>query len=109
MHPEFNQILVATLSLAAGGMIGLFFGTLQKNAVRRYEQLQQSGKLNNGWMVMPGSMRRVAYLLMALALVQFVCPMLFSNGCQWWVSGGVVAGYGWTLYKQLRERLAQQR
>jgi membrane protein implicated in regulation of membrane protease activity len=57
--------------------------------------------------VMPGSGRRVAYLLVALVLVQIVCPLLFTNGVQWWVSGGLVAGYGVVLYWQLRQRLSQ--
>ena len=104
-----NEIITAAVGLISGSVIGLAFGAIQNNALRRHQALVQSGKLNNGWMVMPGSMRRVAYLLMALALVQFLCPLLFSNGCQWWVSGGVVAGYGWMLYKQLREKLAQNR
>ncbi len=57
---------------------------------------------------MPGSMRRVAYLLVALALVQVACPLLFAANCQWWVSAGVAAGYGIVLYGQLRRRLANQ-
>jgi hypothetical protein len=56
---------------------------------------------------MPGSMRRTAYLLVALALVQLVCPLLFTNGCQWWVSGGVVLGYGALLYRGLRGKMAR--
>jgi len=92
-----------------GIMIGAAFGLIQDAARRRNERLQQAGKLNNGWAVMPGSGRRVAYLLVALALVQLVCPLLFVNGIQWWVSGGVVGGYGAILYRQLRQRLAQSR
>ena len=53
---------------------------------------------------MPGSMRRTAYLLLALVLVQLVCPMLFTDGTQWWVSGGVVAGYACMLFLELRRR-----
>jgi hypothetical protein len=37
-----------------------------------------------------------------------VCPLLFRDGTQWWVSGGVVAGYGWTLFQQL-QRLRKAR
>jgi len=58
--------------------------------------------------VMPGSMRRVATLLVALLLIQLVCPLLFNNGCQWWVSAGLVAGYALMLYRNLRQRLANK-
>lgn len=109
MHLEFGKIVAAAVSLFAGGFIGYFFGYVQRAALRRNQRLQASGKLTNGWSLMPGSGQRVAYLLIALVLVQICCPLLFTGGSQWWVSGGVVAGYGWTLYKQLRERIAQNR
>ena len=57
----------------------------------------------------PGAMRRTAYLLMLLALIQVLCPMLFANATQWWVSGGVAAGYAFVLSWQLRQRMAQNR
>ena len=91
--------------LLAGGVIGLAFGTLQRAALHRHEQLEQSGKLKSGWSLMPGSGARVAYLLVALALVQFLCPLLFADGSKWWVSAGLVIAYGWLLYQQLRLRL----
>jgi uncharacterized membrane protein len=109
MQTFLGNLLVPAVSLAAGAAIGWAFGFVQQAAQMRNQKKQQEGTLNNGWAVMPGSMRRVAYLLVALALVQFTCPILFNNGCQWWVSGGVVAGYGWMLYKNLRLRMAQNR
>lgn len=99
---EFSRAL---LGVAAGAAIGYAFGLLQAVALRRHEQQQLSGKLKNGWTLMPGSGARVAYLLAALALVQFVCPLLFVAGTQWLVSAGVLLGYGWTLFLQLRRRL----
>jgi hypothetical protein len=93
------------VGLLAGGVIGLAFGTLQQAALRRHEELEQSGKLKNGWSLMPGAGVRVAYLLIALVLVQLICPLLFSDGTQWWVSAGLVVGYGWLLYRQLRLRM----
>ncbi len=95
-------------ALLAGGMIGLIFGSIQDIARHRYEKLQQEGKFTSGWAATPGSFRRVAYLLVALALVQFLCPVLFAPGTfsQWWVSAGVVIGYGVVLFRQLRRRLA---
>jgi len=35
--------------------------------------------------------------------------LLFTGTAQWWVTGGVVCGYGAVLYWQLRKRLAQAR
>jgi hypothetical protein len=53
---------------------------------------------------MPGSGARVAYLLLLLIGIQLICPMLFRDGTQWWVSGGLALGYGWTLLRELRLR-----
>lgn len=92
--------------LVMGGLIGVTFGLVQNAAWRRHQKLEEAGKLKTGWAVMPGSMRRVAYLLVALLLVQILCPLLFTDGTQWWVSGGVVGGYGCVLYSQLRRRLS---
>jgi hypothetical protein len=101
---DLIAILRPLAGLVAGGLIGVGFGMVQDLAWRRNQQLQQAGDLKSGWAVMPGSMRRVAYLLVALVGVQIFCPMLFTDGVQWWVSGGVVAGYGVMLYRQLRLR-----
>ncbi len=95
--------------LVAGGGIGLAFGILQQAALRHNERREQSGQLKNGWSLMPGSGARVAYLLLALILVQLVCPLLFADGTQWWVSAGLVLGYGWVLSKQLRHRMKESR
>lgn len=106
MNIQFTEILRYTAALVAGGLIGYAFGTIQQFALRRNEKRQQSGQLNSGWSLMPGSGLRVAYLVVALALIQVICPVFFYNGSQWWVSGGVVLGYGTILYRQLRQRQA---
>lgn len=103
MHLHFFDVVRITLALLAGLGIGLTFGWIQQAALRRNEARQQSGDLNNGWAVMPGSMRRVAGLMIALVIIQFLCPLLFSDGIQWWVSGGLVLGYGSLLYRRLRQ------
>ena len=103
---DLFRILVA---LAVGGIVGLAFGRLQQAALRRNEERQRSGRLNHGWSLMPGAGARVAYLLIALALVQLICPLLFVEGTEWWVSGGLVLGYGWLLFRQLRLRVAAAR
>jgi hypothetical protein len=102
-------LMIALRSAAAllvGGAIGLGFGTVQNSARRRNEKRQAAGDLKTPWMVMPGSGQRVAYLLIALVIIQLICPLLFAQGVQWWVSGGLAAGYGWSLYQQLRRRRA---
>lgn len=100
------NVLQAIAGLIAGGLVGAGFGMIQDAARRRNERLQSSGKLNSGWAVMPGAGRRVAYLLAALVLVQLVCPLLFKDGIQWWVSAGVASGYGFILFWRLRQRLS---
>ena len=109
MQIQFLDLIRGAVGLLAGGVIGHAFGLLQGAALRQHEQQEKNGKLKNGWSLMPGSGARVAYLLVALALVQLVCPLLFVDGTQWAVSAGVVVGYGWLLYRQLRLRLAADR
>lgn len=96
-----------TVALVAGGVIGLAFGSLQQAAQRRLEKQQATGQLKSAWSLIPGSGARVAYLLVALALVQLICPMLFADGIQWWVSGGLLLGYGSILFHQLRRRVRE--
>lgn len=98
-----NPLLIL-VAVVAGGAVGYFFGLIQQFALRRNERRQQSGDLNNGWAVMPGSMTRVAYLLIVLVIIQIACPLLFKDGTQWWVSAGVVMGYGYVLFRKLVQR-----
>jgi hypothetical protein len=107
MTTQFITMLGAIAALIVGGLIGTAFGMLQNLARRKNEEREQRGELKSGWSLMPGSGARVAYLLVTLVLIQMVCPMLFKNGAtQWWVSGGVVVGYGAMLFVQLRQRLS---
>jgi hypothetical protein len=107
MTTQFITMLASIAALIVGGLIGVAFGQLQNVARRRNEKREAAGTLNSGWSLMPGSGVRVAYLLITLVLIQIICPMLFKNGStQWWVSGGVVVGYGLMLALQLRERLS---
>ena len=100
-------MLQSLAALLVGGIIGAGFGILQNAARRQNERRQASGELKSGWALMPGSGARIAYLVIVLALIQIICPLLFRDGTQWWVSGGVAAGYGLMLYLQLRQRLAE--
>jgi hypothetical protein len=96
------------MALVAGAVIGITFGGLQAAASRRYAKKQAEGGFTSGWSITPGSMSRIAILLITLAVVQFLFPIFFTPGglSQWFVALGVVAGYGWTLYKQMRLRMA---
>lgn len=107
MYP-LNGVL-ATSATVAGVVIGYGFGVLQQMALHRNEAKQRTNDLGTGWSLMPGSGARVAYLLIALVIVQIACPMLFADGIQWWVSGGLLVGYGWTLLRELRRRLRTHR
>ncbi len=105
---DLTNLLLSILGLVAGGFIGVGFGMVQDAARQRNERLQASGKLKSGWAVMPGSGQRVVYLLVALVLIQFVCPLLFDDGIQWWVSAGVAGGYGFTLFRLFARRNARR-
>ncbi len=101
MATHWTDILRSLVGLTLGTTIGLGFGLIQEAAHRRLMKREESGQLKSGWAVMPGSMRRVGYLLMALLAVQVISPVLFMGGTQWWVSGGVAGGYGTLLFWQL--------
>ena len=100
-----SLLLRSGFAFAAGGVIGFGFGWLQQTAAERHTRQKAAGRLRSGWSVMPGSFRRTAYLLLALGLVQFTCPLLFVGSTCWWVSAGVVGGYGFTLWRSLQRRL----
>src|SRR6266478_9243302 len=104
MATELTNIVLSIIGLIAGGFIGVGFGMVQDAARQRNERLQESGKLKSGWAVMPGSGKRVVYLLVALVLIQILCPLLFNDGIQWWVAGG----YGFMLFRQLARRKARR-
>jgi hypothetical protein len=105
MKTQLFNILLAFGGLVLGSVIGLAFGSIQNAALLRNKKQQEHGNLGSGWAVMPGSMRRVAFLMMALIVIQIACPLLFQNdSIQWMVSAGVVMGYGWTLLQQFRGR-----
>jgi len=105
---QIADIIRSLAALVAGGIIGAAFGAVQNLALRRNEKLQQTGELRSSWSAMPGSMRRAAYLLVALVLVQILCPLLFVDGSQWYVSAGVAVGYGAVLYRELRRRQSRK-
>jgi hypothetical protein len=106
MEIQFVNLISAVGALMVGAAIGAGFGMAQEAARERNEQREREGKFKSGWAVMPGSGTRVAYLLVTLAAIQILCPLLFREEIRWWVSGGVAAGYGLMLVRQLRRRLS---
>src|SRR5215468_9630613 len=102
MQPHIISLVASILGLIAGIVIGVGFGLVQNLAWRRYKRRQQADGLTE-WNVVPGSMRRVAALMIALLVIQLVCPLLFKDGTQWWVSGGVCLGYGTLLFWRLKQ------
>jgi hypothetical protein len=106
MPHDFITMLQSLTGLVVGAIVGVGFGILQDAARRRNERKEAEGELNSGWQLMPGAGTRVAYFLLVLVAIQLVCPLLFRDGIQWWVSGGVAAGYGVMLFLQLRRRLS---
>lgn len=105
MLGSFISILLTAGGFLLGALAGFVFGKIQNAALVRNKKLLQSGKLAGGLSVIPGSMRRIVFLLIVLALFQLAFPVLFrGNGIQWLISAGVVLGYGWTHVQQLRQR-----
>src|SRR5437660_12927497 len=97
MQPHLSDLPRLVVAALAGGMIGYAFGLLQQVALRRNDERERTGRFKSGWSLMPGAGVRVAYLLILLALVQLICPLLFVDGTQWVVSGGLAVGYGCVL------------
>ncbi len=107
MKADVTVILLLLGGLILGAIIGLIFGLAQSAALDRHQQLQKTGRLSNAGAIVPGSLRRVALLLLSLVGIQLFCPILFEEeGMQWIVSAGVVLGYGWALHKQAGSRQA---
>ena len=104
MNLHAIEITRMLLGLLAGAALGCIFGLIQRAALRRHERLIGRGEFRSGWTVVPGSFRRVGFLLLALVLVQILCPVLFVGGTEWMVSAGVILGYGALLYQQWRAR-----
>jgi len=105
MKLEFPEVILLLGGCVVGALVGAAFGFIQTAAQDRYRRLQESGRLHNAATIIPGSMRRIALLLVALVTIQIAFPMLFAKeGMQWLVSAGIVIGYGWTLVRQAPRR-----
>lgn len=99
-----NGPIISLAAVVVGGAIGFIFGAFQNAALAKNEKLSEEGRLRTGWSVMPGSMSRVAVLLVVLVLIQVFCPLFFRGNVQWLVSAGVLLGYGSSFVIRLRHR-----
>ena len=107
MTTQLVELLIPAGALILGAMIGYTFGAVQKKALLRHKKLQEEGKLGSGWAIMPGSMGRVAVLVVTLAALQIVLPAFFEGSTvPWLVTAGVVIGYGAALLRQFRRHAA---
>lgn len=107
MNANSFSLIQSLLALLLGLTVGGSFGALQAAARRRHQKWQADGKLDHVGPTVPGSMRRVAFLIIALAGAQLIWPWVFAGEGKWWVSAGVAAGYGFLLYQSLDRTSAQ--
>ena len=84
--------------VAFGIILGGAFAWLQLQALRRNELLEKRQELPTLLKQLPGSGGRVAFLLIALVLVQVLVP----NVDKWWLSGSLAVSYGIPFLLRLR-------
>jgi len=85
----------AIFGLALGALIGMGFAWLQLQALRRNELLDQQRDIP-GWLKqVPGSMGRVAFLLITFVLAQVVCP---RANVVWQPTEGTTLTAGYSRY-----------
>jgi hypothetical protein len=77
-------------AIPLGLIIGGVFAWLQMQALRRNELLEKRQAVPTLLKQLPGSGGRIAFLLMALVLVQVLAP----HADKGWLSGSLAVGYG---------------
>jgi hypothetical protein len=102
-------IFKSLLGFITGCLIGLAFGIVQRIAKERYEKRQGIRQLSTPWLVIPGSLTRTVFFIIALVFVQLACPMLFEDNVKWMVSGGVALGYAGVLLDEFRKKTAARK
>ena len=92
------------LGIIMGLVIGGVFAWLQLQALRRNELIEKRQQLPTLLKQIPGSGMRVAFLLIALVLVQVLVP----SANKWWLSGALAVGYGvpflWRLLQMAQHK-----
>ena len=89
--------------IVAGILIGGSFAWLQLQALRRNELLAKNQQLPTFLKRLPGSGARVAYLLLALVLVQILLPGVDL----WWLSGSLIVSSSVPILLRLKQRAAR--
>ena len=87
------------LGIILGMVIGAAFAWLQLLAAQRREMLEKQQQVPTLLRQLPGSGARVAFLLMALILVQIFVP----DANKWWLSGSLVVCSGVPALWRLRQ------
>jgi hypothetical protein len=87
------------LGVILGVMIGGTFAWLQMLALRRNEMLEKQERLPGFLRLIPGSMGRVAFLLLALVLAQ----VRFPGVNLWWLTGSLIVTYAIPFVWRLRD------
>jgi hypothetical protein len=93
--PRHHNFKVSTMNysilqgIALGVLIGGTFAWLQLAALRRNELTETRQRLPSLLKRLPGSGARIAFLLMALALVQVILP----GADKWWLTGSLLVSY----------------
>ena len=95
----------AILGVSVGATIGLAFAWLQLQALHRNELLERQEEVP-GWMKqIPGSMGRVAFLLLTLVGAQIVFG---SNIDARWMALGVAIAYAVPFVMRLKEKFGHR-
>ena len=90
--------------VAVGISLGGVLAWLQLQALRRNELLEKRQELPTLLKQLPGSGGRVAFLLIALVLVQVLVP----NVNKWWLSGSLAVSYGAPFLWRLLEMVPRK-
>ena len=98
------NLLRIGVALLVGGVIGVAYVAAQEAARRKHALLRPKAASPDDNFSVPGAGRRAVLLGMALVAVQWICPLLFVAGTQWWVTGGVLLGAAGQRLRNLRER-----
>jgi hypothetical protein len=92
------------LGVVLGVLIGSAYALLQIRALRRHEdRLKSDGKSPSVAGMVPGSMLRVAMLLVALVLVQVGCQKLGWNVSLFWLMVSLAVAYSIPFFWRLKD------